>query len=142
MGPSVQPEHGITGYAGDPTQVNIICYVIAITELYSSKGPACAIAAGPATVFRNYFAPTGPQLRSGQTHDNQINNLDEFQILLMDDRTASNAPDENRLNSGSKSDSGHGEALQRTDSNDKKVVGKDYFFNVRNGYTFSSGLFI
>jgi hypothetical protein len=39
-GPSVTPEDGVTRYAGDPTQ-----------------GPACAIAAGAATIYRNYFAP-------------------------------------------------------------------------------------
>ncbi|CAJ1350476.1 unnamed protein product [Effrenium voratum] len=40
VGPSVTPEHGITGYVMDRTQ-----------------GPACSIACGPATAFRNYFAP-------------------------------------------------------------------------------------
>ena len=37
--PAVSPEDGVTRYAHDPTQ-----------------GPACAIAAGAATIFRNYFA--------------------------------------------------------------------------------------
>ena len=39
-GPDVTPEHGVTRYASDRTQ-----------------GPACAIAAGAATIYRNYFAP-------------------------------------------------------------------------------------
>lgn len=47
-GPEITPEHGVTRYAADPTQ-----------------GPACAIAAGAATLYRNYFAPVGTQ--SGQT---------------------------------------------------------------------------
>jgi hypothetical protein len=45
---SVTPEDGVTRYAYDPTQ-----------------GPACAIAAGAGTIYRNYFAPVGGQL--GQT---------------------------------------------------------------------------
>jgi transposase len=40
--PSVSPEHGVTRYQDDHTQ-----------------GPACAIAAGAATIYRNYFAPVG-----------------------------------------------------------------------------------
>ena len=39
--PNVTPEDGVTRYQFDPTQ-----------------GPACAIAAGAATIYRNYFAPT------------------------------------------------------------------------------------
>lgn len=53
IGPSVTPEQGIGRYGSDPTQ-----------------GPACAIACGAGTIFRNYFAPVGG--RTGQTHDNQI----------------------------------------------------------------------
>jgi hypothetical protein len=41
-GPDVTPEHGVTRYAFDRTQ-----------------GPACAIAAGAATIYRNYFATVG-----------------------------------------------------------------------------------
>jgi len=57
-GPSVTPEQGVTGYVYDNTQ-----------------GPACAIACGPGTVYRNYFTRLGPDGRKGQTHDSQINNL-------------------------------------------------------------------
>lgn len=39
-GPNVMPEDGVTRYQHDHTQ-----------------GPACAIAAGAATIWRNYFAP-------------------------------------------------------------------------------------
>eukprot|EP00039_Didymoeca_costata_P027229 m.17867 g.17867 ORF g.17867 m.17867 type:complete len:383 (+) comp6134_c0_seq1:127-1275(+) len=56
-GPSTTPEQGVTDYQYDGTQ-----------------GPACSLAAGPATVYRNYFAPVNGQI--GQTHDNQINNLE------------------------------------------------------------------
>jgi hypothetical protein len=36
----VTPENGVQGYASDKTQ-----------------GPACSVVCGPATVYRNYFAP-------------------------------------------------------------------------------------
>jgi hypothetical protein len=52
----VTPEEGVTGYAFDQTQ-----------------GPVCAIAAGAATVYRNYFAEVGGKI--GQTFDNQIDCL-------------------------------------------------------------------
>ena len=54
--PHVTPEAGVTGYAYDATQ-----------------GPACALAAAPATVFRNYFAPLEDS--RGQRAERQINNL-------------------------------------------------------------------
>ena len=56
LGPSVTPEHGVTRYEHDRTQ-----------------GPACAIAAGAATIYRNYFAPVGNAL--GQTKDRQLDGL-------------------------------------------------------------------
>jgi hypothetical protein len=55
-GPEVTPEWGVTRYQTDHTQ-----------------GPACAMAAGAATVYRNYFAPVGGQI--GQTSDRQIDGL-------------------------------------------------------------------
>jgi hypothetical protein len=58
VGPDVTPEHGITRYETDRTQ-----------------GPACAIAAGAATIFRNYFAPVGDCV--GQRRDAQIDCLKE-----------------------------------------------------------------
>jgi hypothetical protein len=56
IGPSVTPEQGVTRYKDDPTQ-----------------GPACAIAAGAATIYRNYFAPVGTG--HGQTARQQIDTL-------------------------------------------------------------------
>lgn len=56
VGPSITPEHGVTRYANDHTQ-----------------GPACAIAAGAATIFRNYFVPTG--IGHGQTAARQLDGL-------------------------------------------------------------------
>ena len=53
VGETVTPEHGVTGYQYDHTQ-----------------GPACAIAAGAATIYRNYFAPVGQQI--GQTAELQL----------------------------------------------------------------------
>jgi hypothetical protein len=56
VGPEVTPEQGVTRYEHDHTQ-----------------GPACAIAAGAATIYRNYFAPVrGAQ---GQSKDRQLDGL-------------------------------------------------------------------
>ncbi len=55
-GPSVTPEDGVTRYSSDHTQ-----------------GSACAIAAGAATIYRNYYASVDG--KSGQTHDRQIDGL-------------------------------------------------------------------
>ena len=52
----VTPEQGVTRYAGDPTQ-----------------GPACAVAAGAATIYRNYFVPVGGGI--GQTAERQVDAL-------------------------------------------------------------------
>lgn len=57
--PAVTPEHGVTNYMHDRTQ-----------------GPACAMAAGPATLFRNYGIPVGDQF--GQTATVQINTIDDL----------------------------------------------------------------
>ena len=38
-----------------------------------AQGPACSLAAAPATVHRNYFAEVHGQ--AGQTRDSQLNNL-------------------------------------------------------------------
>ena len=55
-GPEVSPEDGVTRYQHDHTQ-----------------GPACAIAAGAATIYRNYFAPVDG--RDGQTAGRQFDGL-------------------------------------------------------------------
>ncbi|WP_398473205.1 hypothetical protein [Tardiphaga sp.] len=52
--PRMTPEDGISRYEHDRTQ-----------------GPACAIAAGAATIYRNYFVPIGGQI--GQTRTHQLN---------------------------------------------------------------------
>ena len=56
VSPTVTPEHGVTRYQHDRTQ-----------------GPACAIAAGAATIYRNYFAPVGGS--DGQTKERQFDGL-------------------------------------------------------------------
>lgn len=56
VGPSVRPEDGVARYARDPTQ-----------------GPACAIAAGAATIYRNYCVPVGGGI--GQRSDRQLDTL-------------------------------------------------------------------
>jgi hypothetical protein len=53
---AVTPEQGVTRYESDRTQ-----------------GPACAIAAGAATIYRNYFAPIGGG--HGQTKERQFDGL-------------------------------------------------------------------
>jgi hypothetical protein len=55
-GPDVTPEDGVTRYQHDHTQ-----------------GPACAISAGAATVYRNYFVPVAGGI--GQTADRQLDGL-------------------------------------------------------------------
>lgn len=62
-GPSVTPEAGVTGYAHDHTQ-----------------GPACAIAAGAATIYRNYFVPCAGGI--GQTQDRQLDGLSDLGAAL------------------------------------------------------------
>lgn len=54
--PTVTPENGVTRYQNDPTQ-----------------GPACAIAAGAATIYRNYFATVDGH--EGQTRKRQLDGL-------------------------------------------------------------------
>ncbi|MCB8933049.1 MAG: hypothetical protein M9921_14510 [Fimbriimonadaceae bacterium] len=62
-GPSLTPEDGVGIYENDPTQ-----------------GPACAIAAGAGTLYRNYFAPVrGAQ---GQSESNQIDCLEDLGCAL------------------------------------------------------------
>jgi len=63
VSPNVTPEQGVTRYEGDPTQ-----------------GPACAIAAGAATIYRNYFAPVAGGI--GQTHDRQLDGLADLGAAL------------------------------------------------------------
>lgn len=55
-GPAVSPEEGVTRYMHDRTQ-----------------GPACAIAAGAATIYRNYLVPIGGE--RGQTRQRQLDAL-------------------------------------------------------------------
>jgi hypothetical protein len=62
-GPDVRPEDGVTRYAYDRTQ-----------------GPACALAAAAATVYRNYFVPVDG--RVGQASDRQIDCLSDLGAKL------------------------------------------------------------
>jgi hypothetical protein len=59
-GPGVTPEEGVGIYEWDRTQ-----------------GPACAIACGAGTIYRNYFVEIGGQ--QGQTAARQINCLNEIE---------------------------------------------------------------
>jgi hypothetical protein len=56
VSPSVTPEQGIGIYESDPTQ-----------------GPACAIACGAGTIYRNYFVGLNGQI--GQSETNQVDCL-------------------------------------------------------------------
>lgn len=60
VSPEVSPMDGVTRYQWDMTQ-----------------GPACAIACGAGTIFRNYFLPVGDQ--QGQTDKVQLNLLDDLE---------------------------------------------------------------
>ncbi|WP_149981630.1 hypothetical protein [Pseudoalteromonas rhizosphaerae] len=63
VSPDVTPEHGVDGYEYDRTQ-----------------GPACAIAAGAGTIYRNYFANVNGEI--GQTANNQIDCLSDIGAAL------------------------------------------------------------
>ena len=60
---SVSPEQGVTRYQHDHTQ-----------------GPACAIACGAATIYRNYFVPVGDA--EGQTAERQLDGLADIGTTL------------------------------------------------------------
>lgn len=62
-GPDVTPEDGVTRYLYDHTQ-----------------GPACAVAAGAATIYRNYFAPVDGHV--GQSRHRQIDCLKDLGTAL------------------------------------------------------------
>lgn len=66
VAPDVTPEDGVTRYADDPTQ-----------------GPACAIAAGAGTIWRNYLVPVGDQI--GQTALCQLDGLADLGKALAHD---------------------------------------------------------
>jgi glyoxylase-like metal-dependent hydrolase (beta-lactamase superfamily II) len=57
VSPAVTPEDGVTRYQNDRTQ-----------------GPACGMAAGAGTLYRNHFAPVsdGSQEAFGQTRELQL----------------------------------------------------------------------
>lgn len=61
----VTPEAGVTGYMYDGTQ-----------------GPACSMAAGAATIYRNYLVPVGDQI--GQTARRQVDALAGVGAVLAD----------------------------------------------------------
>ncbi len=63
VGPSVSPDDGVTRYLHDPTQ-----------------GPACAIAAGAGTLYRNYLVPVDGGV--GQTRRRQVNTLTDLGAAL------------------------------------------------------------
>ncbi len=63
IGPHITPENGVDRYERDYTQ-----------------GPACAIACGAGTIYRNYFAKVNGL--TGQTTHNQIDCLDDIGIQL------------------------------------------------------------
>ena len=66
VSPRVVPEEGVGIYEHDRTQ-----------------GPACAIACGAGTIYRNYFAPVNG--KTGQTADNQIDCLADLGRTLGND---------------------------------------------------------
>ncbi|MGZ2371717.1 hypothetical protein ACXR6G_18205 [Ancylomarina sp. YFZ004] len=69
IGPHITPEYGVGIYENDRTQ-----------------GPACAIACGAGTIYRNYFAEVNGQI--GQSANNQIDCLEEIGKELGNDTQA------------------------------------------------------
>lgn len=67
IGPHISPEQGIDRYENDYTQ-----------------GPACAIACGAGTIYRNYFVEVNGQI--GQTKDEQIDCLELIGLELENER--------------------------------------------------------
>jgi hypothetical protein len=68
VGPSVCPEDGVTRYSMDRTQ-----------------GPACAIAAGAGTIYRNYCVPVlgeNASVQLGQTRARQLDGISGVGALL------------------------------------------------------------
>ena len=63
ISPRITPEQGVSIYENDPTQ-----------------GPACAIAAGAGTIYRNYFAPVNGHV--GQSAHHQIDCLADLGAAL------------------------------------------------------------
>ena len=63
VSPEVTPEQGVTRYQNDRTQ-----------------GPACAIAAGAGTIYRNYFVPVAG--KPGQTSTRQFDGLGDVGAAL------------------------------------------------------------
>ncbi|MCJ2044480.1 hypothetical protein MKK58_08030 [Methylobacterium sp. J-078] len=63
VGPDVAPEDGVARYAYDRTQ-----------------GPACAMAAGAATIYRNYLVPVAGGI--GQTAERQLDGLADLGDVL------------------------------------------------------------
>ena len=63
VSPNITPEHGVGRYEHDRTQ-----------------GPACAIAAGAGTIYRNYFVNVNG--KPGQTSENQIDCLADIGTKL------------------------------------------------------------
>lgn len=57
---------------------------IGIYELDKTQGPACAIACGAGTIYRNYFAEVNGLI--GQTANNQINCLEEIAQYFENDK--------------------------------------------------------
>ena len=68
VAPDITPERGVDIYEYDRTQ-----------------GPACAIACGAGTIYRNYFAKVGNQV--GQTENNQIDCLIDIGMELKNNKS-------------------------------------------------------
>jgi hypothetical protein len=69
ISPETTPEKGVSIYENDQTQ-----------------GPACAIACGSGTIYRNYFVPLKGEI--GQTKENQIDCLNEIGLFFQNTNEA------------------------------------------------------
>jgi len=103
----IVPEDGVTNYVKDPTQ-----------------GPACALAAPAAAVFRNYFVPM-PSGALGQSKNDQLNLLSDL-LLRVQNTTgnytrAAKQPLVEVRNGYTKSD---GERLKKLNKKIKQLTGE------------------
>eukprot|EP00808_Paulinella_micropora_P010790 g81260.t1 len=108
VSPHVGPEHGVTRYSSDMTQ-----------------GPACAIAAGPATVYRNYFARVGTSGLAVETATEK----------------EEAAPGEEKDESAEKNQSRFGQVERQLNTLGalSQLLGQDgQLWSIRNGYSHST----
>ncbi len=82
VGPGVTPEDGVSGEKEEKKKKCVFSYSF-VSPGYAgdpTQGPACAIACGAGTIYRNYFAPVNGQI--GQTSNNQLDGSEALGNLM------------------------------------------------------------